>query len=307
MGRCMRPIYICDTCGFETLDKNQVRCFVGNVTDGEGKHIFIGNNFHKAGPGKEKADVQIKLSDGMNIYSNTYCLSCLPKALGLDNKSHKVPEFVVEKIESAVTIPTEEYVSEYDTSKLLNELQEFKEEPEDQIVEFTPTPALDNIEVEIEVDSNNVVIADIPGIVEEIEEVEIPDSVEDLMQEIAAEKDDDEDIVLTGNPIEETGEFLVLGKIINDEYESWVAEFYKYRSVKELRETYGNSLIGVFVTTQRTVDAIPSDAFKTDIKYISKVAWGIPDVVSRELFVSGDGLFAFIPKEEFDESHESQL
>jgi len=99
MGRETRPIYVCDKCNSEFLDPKQVRTFVGNVTDGE-KTLYVGDNIvkkEKDTPLKTDSELKINLAK-IAIYSNMYCLECIPEILNLDNKTFEYEEVSGEDI-----------------------------------------------------------------------------------------------------------------------------------------------------------------------------------------------------------------
>lgn len=269
MGRQTRPVYICDLCGTETLESRDVRKIIGNISDGEGQHNYIGPNFIK---GKRTSptftDMEIDQTIGdTQVCSNMYCLKCLPKALKLDETEQD--REVVDILKKRVETTSDKLIDKAREELIIKQKEESLIPDEDVDEDFEDTSQrLDNILDDIDDDEEE-------SIFDEEEEEEKP-----IIQPA------------------KNGKYHVLGKIKDEEGEVLVAKFYQFNNVGDMRKEYGGPLIGIYATTGRYVDEIP-EAEYTTIKVIVNAMMGIPNVADVDCYANDT--FAFVEKDDLDE------
>lgn len=132
-------------------------------------------------------------------------------------------------------------------------------------------------------------------------EIEIKEETQEPIEEIKEEPviEEKKSIKLD---LKDSGKFLVLCQIDNEEKEKAYAEMHGIE-LKTLRENYGSSLQGLYV---KTGDYFIDDAPKnTDIELkecsiVNKMLCGVPNIIKRQICVSHNGTIGYITPMHFD-------
>lgn len=266
MGRQTRPVYICDSCNMETLEPRDVRKVIGNVSDGEGSHNYVGENFIK----KKKSaittvDFEIDRTIGdTQICSNMYCLKCLPDVLKINETEED--RHVVDLLKKRTETTAEKLI---ETAK-----EEILEKKKRTSLPF----------------SNN----EFEGVSEKLDDI-LDDFEEEEEEEIIKEEAEENSEELQ---TAKGGMYHVLGKIKDEQGEELIAKFYQFESVKDMREAYGGPLVGIYAGTGKYIDEIPECEYET-VKVIVNAMMGIPNITDVECYANDT--FAFIERETFTE------
>ena len=221
MSRQQRPVYICDKCGKESLEKRDVRKIIGNISDGEGEHNYVGDNFIRTKKGAISTNIEIDRTIGdTKIASNMYCLECLPKVLKIDET--KTERKAVDLLKERVQLELPEKI-----------LENAKKEVEEEKRRTSIVPEIfedESIDDDFDDTSNKL---------------------DDILNVFDDEKEDETSISKTDDfstSISNIGQYHVLAMITDEESEEIIAKFYKFENVEDMRSPYGGPLIGVYAT-----------------------------------------------------------
>jgi len=295
-----KPIYICDGCGVEFEDKDQIRIIDGDILNG----------------------------DKTKLYSTTekmYCLSCLPLALDLENKN---PETII-NIDP-------EHIGDYENQRqfykesYITPLKNSNKDFQKNIIDIIKDTINDTIKLFADklcvVENSKLPNSnDLPinkqqkplkePVVETLKLPEIEPLEEPKIEQISEEEEIDQPTSLPfefTEMLKDSGEIVVLYEIKNGIQESIFAKEHKLESVKSLRIAYGNKpLFGLYVPSHKFLDSsnvsdkqlnlvFDENYQMKPINIINKIIFGIPNIISRNAQVYQSYGIALIKKIEFE-------
>jgi len=204
-----------------------------------------------------------------------YCLECIPKILRLNEDYSDVYERT--EIEESEIEPIKEEPEVEEESKI-ELVEEAEEEPEIEETEAEEEPEIEKTEAEEEPES-------------EIIKEEKPETTKDFFKNEIMSYDD--------------GIYLILYKITNEEQEEYIAKLYGHKDANSLRETYGKSLIGLYISSDSFVNELPAKLKMKQIPVINKIIFGVPNVVEKDAYI--DNEYAYIEKNKFNLNIEPAL
>lgn len=195
-----------------------------------------------------------------------YCVNCIPKVLDLTNENLEITTVRINTISPQEIVEKDEIIQ-----------QEIVEDETKHNVDITDEE--EDLEQEI------------------IEELEKPYPAEEYESETIV---DNVYIPVSGDLLE-TGKYLVLYKISNEEQEEYFAKKHKRKNADEFRKMYGSPLIGLYFSTNGYVNDLPKKTIIKSIKIVNKIIFDIPNVINKDCYLdTGDDSHAYIEKQYFD-------
>lgn len=272
-----KPIYICEGCSAETEDPDQVRIFSGTIVNGDGTKQFISSE-------------------------KMYCLNCIPLALDFENVVPETVEIITEPQKNSIK-PTESQLKDLDEIETdLSDIKQTYTKLRSIMENIINTNTLN--------DSRLAVIEEIILNANKDQEEHVYQEEPETPKEIIYSETKKD--ILDSLESSTSGKYLVLQVIEDFESEKTFAEKNGYGNLKNLQDVSGlKSLVGYYYSSDTYVNDLPKDfSKKLNIKLINKIIYGIPNIVSKEVYVNCSNLeskLAIIEKEHFVDKLEAVI
>jgi len=288
----LKQIYVCDGCGTEYENPDQIRVFADQVLNGDKTKNFIRPE-------------------------QMYCINCLPFALDFENHN---PETVIKNPETNLDRSKEDNIN-----LRLETLESFKQETlknlelvAENIKKSTTNTkhladnfsnlkqSIEHVKKEFEDFVNNQDKFLEEGGTESFDSSSLePEITNEENDSVTAQEELSIDNLLEIDPecLKDSGEFLVLCQIKTPALEKYFAkEVCKYDKLDTLKEVMGNkSLMGVYFSTNRYLDVDDISGFRQKTaKVINKIIFNIPNINELDIYLVPGSDLAVIPKRNFD-------